>query len=62
MLAFAPAVLVALTMIRPKPSWWWVALVIQQLESNVLVPRVMREAVGVSPLTVLLGILVGSAL
>jgi predicted PurR-regulated permease PerM len=38
------------------------ALVIQQIESNVLVPRVMGRTVGVSPLTVLLGILVGSSL
>jgi predicted PurR-regulated permease PerM len=37
-------------------------LVIQQIASNVLVPRVMRETVGVSPLAALLGILVGSAL
>ncbi len=62
-LAFAPAVLVALTIDPTKAVVVVVyALVIQQLESNVLVPRVMREAVGVSPLTVLLGILVGSAL
>jgi predicted PurR-regulated permease PerM len=62
-LAFAPAVLVALA-IEPAKALIVVvyALVIQQLESNVLVPRVMRETVGVSPLTVLLGILVGSAL
>ena len=38
------------------------ALVIQQIESNMLVPRVMGRTVGVSPLTVLLGILVGTAL
>ena len=62
-LAFAPAVLVALA-IDPGKALVVVAyaLVIQQLESNLLVPRVMRETVGVSPLTVLLGILVGSAL
>jgi predicted PurR-regulated permease PerM len=62
-LAFAPAVLVALA-IDPSRSLVVVAfaLVIQQLESNVLVPRVMGRSVGVSPLTVLLGILVGSAL
>jgi predicted PurR-regulated permease PerM len=62
-LAFAPAVLVALT-IDPSKALIVVvyALVIQQIESNVLVPRVMRETVGVSPLTVLLGILIGAAL
>jgi predicted PurR-regulated permease PerM len=62
-LAFAPAVLVGLAI---DPSRALVvagyALVIQQIESNVLVPRVMGRTVGVSPLTVLLGILVGSAL
>ena len=62
-LAFAPAVVVALT-VSPSTAVLVIvyALVIQQIESNVLVPRVMREAVGVSPLTVLLGILIGSAL
>jgi predicted PurR-regulated permease PerM len=62
-LAFAPAVVVALT-VSPGTAVLVIvyALVIQQIESNVLVPRVMREAVGVSPLTVLLGILIGSAL
>ena len=62
-LAFAPAVLVALT-IEPGKALMVAgyALVIQQIESNVLVPRVMGRTVGVSPLTVILGILVGSAL
>jgi predicted PurR-regulated permease PerM len=62
-LAFAPAVVVALT-VSPGTAVLVIvyALVIQQIESNVLVPHVMREAVGVSPLTVLLGILIGSAL
>jgi predicted PurR-regulated permease PerM len=63
-LAFAPAVLVALAVVDPTRALFVVgyALVIQQLESNVLVPRVMGRTVGVSPLTVLLGILVGTAL
>jgi predicted PurR-regulated permease PerM len=62
-LAFAPAVLVALA-IEPTRAVIVVvyALVIQQIESNVLVPRVMGRTVGVSPLTVLLGILVGGTL
>ncbi|MGI9146486.1 MAG: AI-2E family transporter [Chloroflexota bacterium] len=62
-LAFAPAVMVALA-IDPSRALFVAgyALVIQQLESNVLVPRVMRRTVGVSPLTVLLGILVGATL
>jgi predicted PurR-regulated permease PerM len=62
-LAFAPAVLVALA-VDPTRALAVVgfALVIQQIESNVLVPRVMGRTVGISPLTVLLGILVGTAL
>src|SRR4051794_3651158 len=62
-LAVAPAVLVALG-ISP-----WTALVVlvfavvaQQIESNFLVPRIMGHTVGVSPLTVLLGILIGAIL
>lgn len=62
-LAFAPAVLVALA-IDPTLALKVIAyaFVIQQIESNVLVPRVMGHTVGISPLTVLLGILVGSVL
>jgi predicted PurR-regulated permease PerM len=63
-LAFTPAVLVALAAVDPTRALMVAgyALVIQQIESNVLVPRVMGRTVGVSPLTVLLGILVGGAL
>jgi predicted PurR-regulated permease PerM len=62
-LAFTPAVLIALATDPSKALIVVVcAIVIQQIEGNVLVPRVMRHAVGVSPLTVLLGILIGSAL
>lgn len=39
-----------------------VAFVLQQLEGAVLVPRVMKNAVGMSPLTVVLAVLVGNAL
>jgi predicted PurR-regulated permease PerM len=62
-LAFAPAVLVGLANNPTQAVAVLIyALVIQQIESNVLVPRVMGRTVGVSPLTVLLGILVGTAL
>lgn len=63
-LAFSPAVLVALAVVDPTRALMVAgyALIIQQIESNILVPRVMGRTVGVSPLTVLLGILVGSAL
>lgn len=36
------------------------AIALQQLESALLVPRVMRNAVGMSPLTVILAVLIGS--
>jgi predicted PurR-regulated permease PerM len=63
-LAFAPAVLVALASVDPMRALIVVAyaLVIQQIESNVLVPRVMGRTVGISALTVMLGILIGGAL
>lgn len=62
-LAFAPAVLVGLG-IDPTRALVTMAYaaVIQQFEANILVPRVMGQAVGISQLTVLLGILVGSVL
>jgi predicted PurR-regulated permease PerM len=62
-LAFAPAVFVALT-IDPTKGLITVAYaaVIQQFEANILVPRVMGHSVGISPLTVFIGILVGSLL
>ncbi len=63
-LAFAPAVLVALAVVDPTRALIVLAyaLVIQQIESNVLVPRVMGSTVGISALTVLIGILIGAAL
>lgn len=38
------------------------AVVLQTVEGNILVPRVMRNSVGISPLTVIVSLLVGSAL
>lgn len=38
------------------------AVVLQQLEGAVLVPRVMKNAVGMSPLTVVLAVLIGGSL
>lgn len=62
-LAVAPAVLVALG-ISPWTAFIVLifAVVAQQIESNLLVPRIMGHAVGVSPLTVMLGILIGAIL
>jgi predicted PurR-regulated permease PerM len=62
-LAFAPAVLVTLAT-QPERLVLVVAfaVVVQLVESNVLVPRVMQHALGISPLTILLGIQVGAIL
>ncbi|MCC7372439.1 MAG: AI-2E family transporter [Chloroflexi bacterium] len=59
-LGFAPAVLVALG-ISPWTALLVMiyAIIIQQVESNLIVPRIMGHTVGVSPLTVVLGILIG---
>jgi predicted PurR-regulated permease PerM len=62
-LAFLPALLVAITVDPAKALILIpIALVIQQIEGNVLIPRVMSHSVGVSPLTVVVGILIGSIL
>jgi predicted PurR-regulated permease PerM len=62
-LAFIPALLVAVAMDPFKALLLIpVAIVLQQVEGNILVPRIMSHVVGVSPLTVILGILIGSIL
>ncbi|HEX6607661.1 MAG TPA: AI-2E family transporter, partial [Chloroflexia bacterium] len=38
------------------------AVVLQMVEGNVLVPRIMRNSVGISALTVIVSLLIGSAL
>jgi predicted PurR-regulated permease PerM len=58
-----PAVLVALF----QPTWKLVAVVAlfvlaQQIEQNVLVPRIMSRAVGLSPILAILALLAGGAL
>jgi predicted PurR-regulated permease PerM len=62
-LGVGPAILVALA-IRPDVLLLVVIayVVIQLLESNILVPIVMRNAIGVSPLLIILSLLVGTAL
>jgi predicted PurR-regulated permease PerM len=62
-LGVGPAILVALA-IRPDMLLLVVIayVVIQLLESNILVPIVMRNAIGVSPLLIILSLLVGTAL
>jgi mannitol-specific phosphotransferase system IIBC component len=37
-------------------------IVLQQIEGNILVPRIQGDAIGLSPLTVILAILAGTAL
>ena len=62
-LAFAPAVLITLA---TDPNKLLLiagfALIVQLIESNVLVPRVMNHAVGISPLTIIVGIQAGAIL
>ncbi len=62
-LGVGPAVLVALA-IKPEvlPLVVIAYVVIQLIESNVLVPIVMRNAMGVSPLLIILSLLVGTSL
>ncbi|MEP7003448.1 MAG: AI-2E family transporter [Chloroflexota bacterium] len=59
-LGAVPAVLVAST--QPFPLVLWVAIafvVIQQVESNILVPRLTGNAVGLHPLAAMLALLAG---
>ena len=48
----------------PEKALWVVifTVVLQQFEGAVLVPRVMKNAVGMSPLTVILAVLIGNTL
>jgi predicted PurR-regulated permease PerM len=54
----APAVLIALT-ISPTTALWVIiaTVVIQQLENNLLVPRVMRRTIGVNPLVTMMALI-----
>jgi hypothetical protein len=57
LLGAVPALLVALSLGPDKLIWVIVAtVVIQQLENSILVPRVMRKAVGVNPFVTLLAL------
>jgi predicted PurR-regulated permease PerM len=63
LLGAIPAALVALSISPVKLIWVIVAtLVIQQLENSLLVPRVMRKAVGVNPFVSLLAFFAFSSL
>lgn len=55
-----PALLVAFNQSPWLALWVFIAIVIiQQLEGNVMVPLVMRKAVGLSPIIVIISMLVG---
>jgi len=63
LLGAIPAALVALSIGPDKLIWVIIAtLVIQQLENSLLVPRVMRRAVGVNPFVTLLALFAFSSL
>jgi predicted PurR-regulated permease PerM/RimJ/RimL family protein N-acetyltransferase len=70
-LAFIPAVLLALfegSNFLPMSNFWFAVLVagayilIQQIESNLLGPRVMGHSLNLHPLVVLIGVIVGGNL
>ena len=63
LLGAIPAALVALSIAPDKLIWVIVAtIVIQQLENSLLVPRIMRKAVGVNPFVTLLALFAFSSL
>lgn len=63
LLGAIPAALVALSIAPGKLIWVILAtVVIQQLENSLLVPRVMRKAVGVNPFVTLLALFAFSSL
>ena len=63
LLGAIPAAIIALSISPSKLIWVIVAtIIIQQLENNLLVPRVMRKAVGVNPFVSLLAIFAFSSL
>ena len=63
LLGAIPAALIAFSIAPSKLIWVIIAtLIIQQLENSLLVPRVMRKAVGVNPFVSLLAIFAFSSL
>ncbi len=62
-LGAVPAALVALSIAPGKLIWVIIAtIIIQQLENSLLVPRIMRKAVGVNPFVTLLSLFAFSTL
>ena len=63
LIALVPAALIALTISPATALIVLIAyLVIQQIENNILVPQIMKKALGLSPLVVIISILVGAKL
>lgn len=62
-IAAVPAVVVALT-VAPETAFLTIGLyiIVQLLENNLLVPKIMEQAVGLSPLTVMIALIVGAQL
>ncbi|KKR33549.1 MAG: hypothetical protein UT66_C0037G0014 [candidate division CPR2 bacterium GW2011_GWC1_39_9] len=62
-IAAVPAVLIALTISPNKALWIVIAyLIIQQVENHILVPQIMKKALGLSPLVIIIGILIATKL
>jgi len=63
LLGAVPAALVAMSIAPDRLIWVIVAtIVIQQLENSLLVPRIMKKAVGVNPFVTLLALFAFSSL
>lgn len=61
--AGAVSAVVALTQSLPLAIWVIIVfLLIQQLESNIFVPLIMKKSVGLNPIMIILGILAGAKL
>ena len=60
-IASVPAIIVALT-ISPQIAFVVAAfyIVIQMIENNILVPKIMEKAVGLNPIVIIIGVLIGS--
>ena len=60
-IAAVPAIIVALT-ISPgfAISIMLFYILVQMLENNILVPKIMQKAVGLNPIVIIIGVLIGS--
>ena len=62
-IAAIPAIIVALNISFPMALIVGVAyFLIQLLENNILVPRIMQRAVGLNPIVIIIGIIIGGKL